>query len=113
MFNRKTDVFFTSNLGITIAGWFTQHHNEKCLFVTTNIEGLSADAYNRSKDAQCYENSPIVDEQSEFSEQLSYLRQMYYKGNVVIGKGDRETYYALNQLGCILEDKVKLVQTLM
>lgn len=113
MFNRKTDLFFTSSLGITIAGWFTQHHNEKCLFVTTNIEGLSADAYNSSKDAQCYENSPIVEEQSEFGEQLNYLRQMYYKGNVVIGKGDRETYYALNQLGCILEDKVKLVQTLM
>lgn len=113
MFNRKTDIFFTSRLGITIAGWYTQHHDEKCIFVTTKIDGLNTVAYNSSKDAQCYESSPIADEQAEFSDQLNYLQQMYYKGNVVIGKGDRETYYALNQLGCILEDKVKLIQDLM
>ena len=113
LFNRKTDIFFTSRLGITIAGWYTQHHDEKCIFVTTKIDGLNAAAYNSSKDTQCYESSPIADEQAEFSDQLNYLQQMYYKGNVVIGKGDRETYYALNQLGCILEDKVKLIQDLM
>lgn len=103
-FNRKADLFITTVRGITVVGWFTQYNNEKAMFVTSQISG---EYLEMSKDSQCYEASPFEDERIRFKDQVEYLKKMYYGGKLVLGKGDRETYYGLAQIGCISESKVK------
>ena len=74
------------------------------MFVTSQID---EEHLEQSKDAQCYELSPFEDERVRFKDQVEYLKKMYYQGQIVLGKGDRETYYGLAQIGCISESKVK------
>lgn len=103
-FNRKADLFITTVRGITVVGWFTQYNDDKAMFVTSQISG---EYLEMSRDIQCYEASPFDEERVRFKEQVDYLKKMYYGGKLVIGKGDRETYYGLSQIGCISESKVK------
>lgn len=103
-FNRKADLFITTVRGITVVGWFTQYNDDKAMFVTSQISG---EYLEMSRDIQCYESSPFDEERVRFKEQVDYLKKMYYGGKLVIGKGDRETYYGLSQIGCISESKVK------
>ena len=103
-FNCKADLFITTVRGITVVGWFTQYNDDKAMFVTSQISG---EYLEMSRDIQCYEASPFDEERVRFKEQVDYLKKMYYGGKLVIGKGDRETYYGLSQIGCISESKVK------
>lgn len=99
-------MFITTSRSITIIGWFTTYNDKKAMFVTSQL----ADEYlERSKDVQCYELSPFEEERTRFKDQVAYLQKMYYQGQIVLGKGDRETYYGLAQIGCIAESKVKTI----
>lgn len=104
LFNRPADLFITTARSITVIGWFTTFNDKKAMFVTSQIDDEHLE---QSKDAQCYELSPFEDERVRFKDQLEYLKKMYYQGQIVLGKGDRETYYGLAQIGCISESKVK------
>lgn len=104
LFNRPTDLFITTARSITVIGWFTTFNDKKAMFVTSQIDDEHLE---QSKDAQCYELSPFEDERVRFKDQVEYLKKMYYQGQIVLGKGDRETYYGLAQIGCISESKVK------
>ena len=106
LFNRPADLFITSDRKISVLGWFTKYQDQKVLFVTSQA---TDESIMRSRSKQCYELSPYDDERAEYKAQLDYLRQNYYAGKIVIGKGDRETYYGLAQLGCRSEAKVKEV----
>ena len=100
-FNREPDVFITSSRQITLVGWQTKFKGEKALFITVPFEDYETDA------KQAYELSPYSEEVESYSNQLDYIQKMYYDGRVVIGKGDRETYYSLSQLGCESQSKAK------
>lgn len=104
LFNRPADLFITTARSITVIGWFTTFNDKKAMFVTSQIDDEHLE---QSKDAQCYELSPFEDERVRFKDQVEYLKKMYYQGQIVLGKGDRETYYGLAQIGCISESKVK------
>lgn len=104
LFNRPADLFITTARSITVIGWFTTFNDKKAMFVTSQIDDGHLE---QSKDAQCYELSPFEDERVRFKDQVEYLKKMYYQGQIVLGKGDRETYYGLAQIGCISESKVK------
>lgn len=104
LFNRPADLFITTARSITVIGWFTTFNDKKAMFVTSQID---EEHLEQSKDAQCYELSPFEDERVRFKDQVEYLKKMYYQGQIVLGKGDRETYYGLAQIGCISESKVK------
>lgn len=104
LFNRPADLFITTVRSITVIGWFTTFNDKKAMFVTSQIDDEHLE---QSKDAQCYELSPFEDERVRFKDQVEYLKKMYYQGQIVLGKGDRETYYGLAQIGCISESKVK------
>lgn len=104
LFNRPADLFITTARSITVIGWFTTFNDKKAMFVTSQIDDEHLE---QSKDAQCYELSPFEDERARFKDQVEYLKKMYYQGQIVLGKGDRETYYGLAQIGCISESKVK------
>ena len=104
LFNRPADLFITNARSITVIGWFTTFNDKKAMFVTSQIDDEHLE---QSKDAQCYELSPFEDERVRFKDQVEYLKKMYYQGQIVLGKGDRETYYGLAQIGCISESKVK------
>ena len=104
LFNRPADLFITTVRSITVIGWFTTFNDKKAMFVTSQID---EEHLEQSKDAQCYELSPFEDERVRFKDQVEYLKKMYYQGQIVLGKGDRETYYGLAQIGCISESKVK------
>lgn len=104
LFNRPADLFITTARSITVIGWFTTFNDKKAMFVTSQIDDEHLE---QSKDAQCYELSPFEDERVRFKNQVEYLKKMYYQGQIVLGKGDRETYYGLAQIGCISESKVK------
>lgn len=104
LFNRPADLFITTARSITVIGWFTTFNDRKAMFVTSQIDDEHLE---QSKDAQCYELSPFEDERVRFKDQVEYLKKMYYQGQIVLGKGDRETYYGLAQIGCISESKVK------
>lgn len=104
LFNRSADLFITTARSITVIGWFTTFNDKKAMFVTSQID---EEHLEQSKDAQCYELSPFEDERVRFKDQVEYLKKMYYQGQIVLGKGDRETYYGLAQIGCISESKVK------
>lgn len=104
LFNRPSDLFITTARSITVIGWFTTFNDKKAMFVTSQID---EEHLEQSKDAQCYELSPFEDERVRFKDQVEYLKKMYYQGQIVLGKGDRETYYGLAQIGCISESKVK------
>lgn len=109
-FNRKADLFITNSRGISIIGWFTQYNDEKSLFV---VSTLSEEHLEKSKELQAYENSPFDEERLTFQNQLKYLKKMFYRGQVVIGKGDRQTYYSLSQVGCLAQSKVKEIMRTM
>lgn len=104
LFDRPADLFITTARSITVIGWFTTFNDKKAMFVTSQID---EEHLEQSKDAQCYELSPFEDERVRFKDQVEYLKKMYYQGQIVLGKGDRETYYGLAQIGCISESKVK------
>ena len=104
LFNRPADLFITTARSITVIGWFTTFNDKKAMFVTSQIDDEHLE---QSKDVQCYELSPFEDERVRFKAQVEYLKKMYYQGQIVLGKGDRETYYGLAQIGCISESKVK------
>ena len=104
LFNRPADLFITTARSITVIGWFTTFNDKKAMFVTSQID---EEHLEQSKGAQCYELSPFEDERVRFKDQVEYLKKMYYQGQIVLGKGDRETYYGLAQIGCISESKVK------
>lgn len=104
LFNRPADLFITTARSITVIGWFTTFNDKKAMFVTSQID---EEHLEQSKDSQCYELSPFEDERVRFKDQVEYLKKMYYQGQIVLGKGDRETYYGLAQIGCISESKVK------
>ncbi len=104
LFNRPADLFITTARSITVIGWFTTFNDKKAMFVTSQIDDEHLE---QSKDTQCYELSPFEDERVRFKDQVEYLKKMYYQGQIVLGKGDRETYYGLAQIGCISESKVK------
>lgn len=104
LFNRKADLFLTTARSITIVGWFTTYNDKKAMFVTSQLD---EEHLQKSKSVQCYELSPFEEERQQFKDQVEYLKKMYYQGQIVLGKGDRETYYGLAQLGCIAESKVK------
>lgn len=104
LFNRPADLFITTARSITVIGWFTTYNDKKAMFVTSQID---EEHLEQSRDSQCYELSPFEDERVRFKDQVEYLKKMYYQGQIVLGKGDRETYYGLAQIGCISESKVK------
>lgn len=104
LFNRPADLFITTARSITVIGWFTTYNDKKAMFVTSQIDDEHLE---QSRDSQCYELSPFEDERVRFKDQVEYLKKMYYQGQIVLGKGDRETYYGLAQIGCISESKVK------
>ena len=106
LFNRKPDLFITTSRSITIIGWFTTYNDKKAMFVTSQI---SDNYLEIAKEVQCYELSPFEEERTRFKDQVAYLQKMYYQGQIVLGKGDRETYYGLAQIGCIAESKVKTI----
>lgn len=104
LFNRKADLFLTTARSITIVGWFTTYNDKKAMFVTSQLD---EEHLKNSRSVQCYELSPFEEERQQFKDQVEYLKKMYYQGQIVLGKGDRETYYGLAQIGCIAESKVK------
>lgn len=104
LFNRKADLFLTTARSITIVGWFTTYNDKKAMFVTSQLD---EEHLQKSRSVQCYELSPFEEERQQFKDQVEYLKKMYYQGQIVLGKGDRETYYGLAQIGCIAESKVK------
>lgn len=106
MFDRPADLFITNTQSVTLIGWFTQYNNEKAIFVTSQVDDKTLEM---SKSKQTYQASPFEEERQAYVDQVNYLKSMYYKGQVVLGKGDREAYYSLAQIGCISESKVKKI----
>lgn len=76
------------------------------MFVTSQADDVTIA---RSKPKQAYQASPFEEERKAFADQVNYLKSMYYHGRIVLGKGDREAYYSLAQIGCISESKVKKI----
>jgi len=106
MFDRPADLFITNTQSVSIIGWHTQYNNEKVMFVTSQVDDKTLE---RSKVKQAYQASPFYDERKAYIDQVNYLNSMYYHGHIVLGKGDREAYYSLAQIGCISESKVKKI----
>lgn len=110
MFDREADLFITNNSGVSIIGWFTQYNDDNAMFVVSQLDDYNLE---RSRDKQAYQNSPFEEERIAFSNQLDYLHKMFYKGQIVIGSGDRQTYYSLSQMGCLSQSKVKEIMRTM
>lgn len=106
MFDRPADLFMTNTQSVTILGWYTKYDGEKVMFVTSQADDATIA---RSKPKQAYQASPFEEERKAFADQVKYLKSMYYHGRIVLGKGDREAYYSLAQIGCISESKVKKI----
>ena len=104
--NDKPYVFFTSYSGSSLIGWTTVYNDTDAVFVTSHIP---TDIAERWRTMQAFERSPYEEEVAAYDASIVYIRKMYYEGKLLIANDDRDTYYFLNEVGCLSQDVVKSI----